>query len=142
LGKATQKAVAIIIGQVRELSLPVPDRAKVQELAQQQQKADADAQSWQLRSVRGKVELVDGTKIWINLGSQYGFAEGDQVKIYRPVEKKNSAGKVVLTEYEEAAVIQLTTIKKDMSMGIHNGAEPIKEGWAAADARLDINKLE
>jgi hypothetical protein len=142
LGKATQKAVTIIIGQVRELNLPTGDRAKRQELAQQQQKADADAQYWQLRSVRGKVELVDGKEIWINLGSQIGFAEGDKVKIYRTVEKKNSEGKVVLTKYEEVAIIQLTTVKKDKSMGICTGAEPIKEGWAAADERLDINKLE
>lgn len=142
LGKATKKAVAIIIGQVREVNLPAGDRAKRQELAQQQKQADADAQYWQLRNVRGKVELVDEKEIWINLGSQNGFVEGDKVKIYRTVEKKNSEGKVVLTKYEEVAILQLTTVKKDKSMGICTGAEPIKEGWAAADDRLDINKLE
>ena len=142
MGKATKKAVAIIMSQIRELDLPVPDRTLVIKKQGEENQKKADAQYWKLRSVRGKVVLVDGKEIWVNLGSKNGFAVNDKVKIYRTTEKKNSKGIVMLTKYEVAGTIQLTTVQKDKSMGIYSGAEPVQEDWAAADDQLDINDLE
>jgi curli biogenesis system outer membrane secretion channel CsgG len=135
LGKATQAAVGKIISQLRALDLPPGDRANRQQL-----KADADY--WKLRSVRGTVEAVAGKSLWINLGSAQGFAKGDRVKIYRVKRITNADGKLVATEYEELAVVPLSTVQKDKSKAEYTGAVPIEEGWAVADERLNIEDLQ
>jgi hypothetical protein len=94
-----------------------------------------------LRSVKGVVKLVDGKEIWVSLGAKSGFATGDKIKIYKPIEKKNSKGEVITTTYEEAAEIVLSKVQDAMSMGEYTGPAKVSEDWAAALAGLDMEKL-
>jgi curli biogenesis system outer membrane secretion channel CsgG len=135
LGKATVKAINQIVESVK--ALPLAPGARTTLAAEGEQKAKAA-----LRSTRGAVELVDGKEIWVSLGSKNGFAKGDKIKLYRPIEKKNQQGKVVLTTYKEAAVIELIKVQKDKSMGLLTGDTAISEGWTALDAAVDIDSLE
>ena len=135
LGKATMKALAQIIDQVR--TLHVGPGARTLNNA----KKDTDHAA-ALRAVKGAVKLVDGKEIWVSLGANNGFAVGDKIKIYRPVEKKNSKGEVVTTTYENVAEISLLKVQKDKSMGQYNGDAKICEDWAATDSAVDIEKLE
>lgn len=135
LGKATQRAVAKIIAQLRNVDLPPGDRVNRQQLK-------ADAEYWKLRSVRGTVEAVAGKSIWISLGSAQGFVKGDRVKIYRLKRITNADGKLVATEFEECAVVPLTVVQRDKSKAEYTGAVPIEEGWAVADERLNIDDLQ
>jgi curli biogenesis system outer membrane secretion channel CsgG len=135
LGKATVKAIAQIVAKVKTLQLAQGTRAVAAE-------AQATAKKSAARSVKGTVDLVDGKEIWVSLGTKNGFAKGDKIKIYKPVEKKNQAGKVVLTTYKEVAQIELLKVRADKSVGEYSGSEAISEGWIAADAALDIDALE
>jgi curli biogenesis system outer membrane secretion channel CsgG len=135
LGKATVKAIAQIVDSVRGIQLAPGARTTL--AAGQEQKARAA-----LRAVRGTVELVDGKDIWVSLGSKNGFAKGDKVKLYQPIEKKNQQGKVVLTTYKEVGEIELIKVQKEKSMGLYAGSATINEGWAAVDAAADIESIE
>lgn len=135
LGKATVKAIAQIVASVKTVQLAPGGRTT---------SAAGDAQSAQsaLRKIRGSVELVDGKDIWVSLGTQNGFAKGDKVKLYQPIEKKNQQGKLILTTYKQVAEIELVKVQKDKSMGVNTGSSTIAEGWAAADAGIDIDTIE
>jgi len=49
---------------------------------------------------------------------------------------------VVATTYEPVAEIILTKVQKDKSMGTYTGTAKIAEDYVAADAAVDIEKLE
>jgi hypothetical protein len=135
LGKATMKALAQIIDKVKTLNVG-PGARTLNNATEAAQNAAA------LRSVKGVVKLVDGSEIWVSLGANSGFAKGDKVKIYQPVEKKNKKGEVVATTYELVAEIILTKVQKDKSMGTYTGSAKIVEDYVAVDAAVDIEKLE
>ena len=135
LGKATMKALAQIIEKVRMLNIGPGART----LGNAQ---EATARAAALRTVKGVVKLVDGKEIWVSFGGNNGFAKGDRIKIYKPVEKKNSKGEVVTTTFENVAEITLLKVQKDKSMGEYSGAAKISEDWIAADAAVDVEKLE
>ena len=134
LGKATMKAISNIVDKVAPLNLAPGKRGVVNA-------ANAEATKLALRSVKGLVKLVDGKEIWVSLGATNGFATGDKIKIYKPIEKKNSKGEVITTAYQEAAEIVLSKVQDAMSMGEYTGPATISEDWAAAYAGLDIDKL-
>ena len=135
LGKATVKAIAQIIESVKVIPLAPGGRST--SAANEEQKAQAS-----LRKIRGTVELVDGKDVWVSLGTKNGFAKGDKVKLYQPIEKKNQQGKVVLTTYKQVAEIELLKVQKDKSMGMNTGNVTIGEGWAAVDAAIEIDSIE
>jgi curli biogenesis system outer membrane secretion channel CsgG len=135
LGKATMKAIAQIVEQVKKLDVGPGGRTLAAESAAAEKAAS-------LRNVKGSVQMVDGKEIWVSLGSKNGFQKGDKLKIYKPVEKKNSKGVVVATAYEAIGEIILVKVQKDKSMGEYSGAAQISEDWAVADASIDIEKLE
>lgn len=143
LGKATMKAIAQIIDQVRPLNLGPGGRtlnnAKLQEDAATKSKQETEDANKALRSVKGTVTGTDGKEIWLSLGANNRLKKGDHVKIYQPVEKKNQSGKVYATTYKEIAEITLEKVQKETSMG-HSDVQ-IKEGWAAAAAEVDIDNL-
>ena len=87
-------------------------------------------------------KLVEGKEIWVSLGSNNGFAKGDKIKIYKPVEKKNKKGEVVATTYEVVTEIILNKVQKDKSMGENSSGAEVSEDWAAADASADMEKLD
>jgi curli biogenesis system outer membrane secretion channel CsgG len=135
LGKATMKALAQITDKVSTLSLGPGARSTA--VAN-----EAAAASAALRNVKGVVKLVEGKEIWISLGANNGFAKGDKVKIYKPVEKKNKKGEVVATDYQLVTEITLSKVQKDKSMGENTSGTEVNEDWAAADAAVDMNKLD
>jgi curli biogenesis system outer membrane secretion channel CsgG len=135
LGKATMKAIADIVEHVKKLDVGPGGRTLAAESAAAEKAAA-------MRNVKGSVQMVDGKEIWVSLGSKNGFQKGDKLKIYKPVEKKNSKGVVVATTYEAIGEITLLKVQKDKSMGEYSGAAQISEDWAVADASVDIEKLE
>ena len=135
LGKATMKAIADIVEQVKKLDVGPGGRTLAAEGAAAE-KASA------LRNVKGSVQMVDGKEIWVSLGSKNGFQKGDKLKIYKPVDKKNSKGVVVATTYEVVGEITLSKVQKDKSMGEYSGAGQISEDWAVTDSAVDIEKLD
>jgi len=135
LGKATMKALADIVAKVGVLQIGPGTRV-------QQAEAEAAAGAAAMRNIKGIVKMVEGKEIWVSLGTANGFAKGDKVKIYRPVEKKNKKGEVVATTYDVVGEIVLLKVQKDKSMGEYSGAAQISEDWIAADAALDIEKIE
>jgi curli biogenesis system outer membrane secretion channel CsgG len=135
LGKATVKAIDQIVEKVKVLNLAPGTRQAINDsIAAEKRSA--------LRSIKGAVTLVDGKEVWVSLGAKNGFARGDKVKIYKPVEKKNSKGVVVTTTYQLVGEITLTKVQKEKSMGEYNGATQVSEDFAAADADVDIEKLD
>ena len=135
LGKATMKAIAQIVEKLKTLDVGPGARTLSNESA-------AAAGTAALRKVKGIVKLVDGKEIWVSLGANNGFARGDKIKIYKPVEKKNKKGEVVATTYEFVTEITLTKVQKDKSMGEYTGSVQISEDWVTADAALDIEALD
>ena len=135
LGKATMKALAQIIEKVKTLNV-APGMRTVNNANEAAQAAAA------VRNVKGIVKLVDGAEIWVSLGANNGFAKGDKIKIYQPIEKKNKKGEVVATTYESVAEIILSKVQKDKSMGTYTGSAQIAEDFVAADAAADIENIE
>jgi len=135
LGKATMKALAQIIDKVKVLNVG-PGARTLNNQAEAAQNAAA------VRNVKGLVKMVDGQEIWVSLGANNGFAKGDKIKIYQPVEKKNKKGEVVATTYQPVAEIILTKVQKDKSVGTYSGTAKIEEDFIAADAAADVEKLE
>jgi curli biogenesis system outer membrane secretion channel CsgG len=135
LGKATMKALAQIIDKVKTLNVGPGARTLANE-------SEAAAAAAAIRNVKGVVKLVDGQEIWVSLGTANGFNKGDKVKIYQPVEKKNSKGEVVATSYQPVAEIILTRVQKDKSMGSYAGTAKIQEDYVAVDASADIDKMD
>ena len=134
-GKATMKAIAQIVEKLKTLDIGPGARTLSNESA-------AAAGAAALRKVRGVVKLVDGKEIWVSLGANNGFAKGDKIKIYKPIEKKNKKGEVVAVSYETVAEITLSKVQKDKSMGEYDGPAQINEDWVTADAAVDIDKLD
>jgi curli biogenesis system outer membrane secretion channel CsgG len=135
LGKATMKALAQITDKVSTVTLGPGARSVAAA-------DEAAAASAALRSVKGVVKLVEGKEVWVSLGANNGFAKGDKIKIYKPVEKKNKKGEVVATDYQLVTEITLTKVQKDKSMGENTSGNEVNEDWAAADSAVDMNKLD
>jgi len=135
LGKAMMKALAQMVDQVKVLNIGPGARSLNNE-------AEAAQNAAAIRNVKGVVKMVDGAEIWVSLGAANGFAKGDKIKIYQPIEKKNKKGEVVAMTYEPVAEIILTKVQKDKSMGAYTGSAKIEEDFVAADAAADIEKIE
>lgn len=142
LGKATMKAIADIVGKLREMQLAPGERAKsIAQDEAEKVKAQATAKA-SLRKTKGSVKLVEGKEVWISLGSTQNFAKGDKVKIYKPVEKKNKKGEVIATTYEAVGEVTLSKVQKEQSSGQYTGTGEAEEGWVALDASVNADELE
>jgi len=142
LGKATMKAIAQIVDQLKAWEAPAKsgrDEAAAGQLAEVAKK-DASALA-EKRRVKGEVLLVEDGKIVVSLGTQNGMQKGDKVKIYKAVEKKNKAGKVIATEYQMISEVELNKVQKDRSWAPYSGNPAIEEGWPAAHASVEIDDL-
>ena len=135
LGKATMKALNQIMADIKRLNLAPGARTLNNE---KQASAEHDAK----RAIKGTVKMVDGNEIWVSLGANNGYAKGDKVKIYKPVEKKNTKGEVIAVTYELAGEMTLTKVQKDKSVGQFTGTAKVCEDWAVVDAAVDIETLE
>jgi len=102
----------------------------------------ADKANAEKRKVKGTVKLVEGNEVWVSLGTNNGFAKGDKIRIYQPINKTNKKGEVVATTYAAVGEITLTKVQKDKSMGEYGGSTTINEDWPVADVAVDIESLD
>ena len=130
LGKATVKAINLIMSDVRTMDVPASGRLQSKEKAAQMEKAAAEAAFTEVRSAPGKVLAVPSKGVVIvSLGSKQGFKAGDKVKIYETIETKDDKGNVVFTEEKLAGEITLQTVQEDRSKASYDGPTEIKTGW-------------
>jgi curli biogenesis system outer membrane secretion channel CsgG len=142
LGKATMKALAQIVEQLNTWTPPAKSgRDEVADAAAAANAKKDAAATAEKRKAKGEVLLVEEGKVMVSLGSQQGIQKGDKVKIYRSVEKKNKAGKVIATEYEPVVEVEITKVQKDRAWGAYSGTSKIEEGFAAALSGVDIDDL-
>lgn len=142
LGKATMKAIADITSKLRQMQL-APGTRQQAIAASEAEKAQAQvAAKSAMRKTKGTVKLVEGKEVWVSLGSSQGFAKGEKVKIYKPIEKKNKKGEVIATTYEAVGEITLTKVQKEQSQGTLDSSATVEEGWAAVDPSVDTDELE
>ncbi len=143
LGKATMKAIALIVSDLRGWTPPATSGR--QDLAASKAKAAdeaANAKKDSLKHVKGEVLVVEPGQVWISLGSEKGFAKGDTLKVYKKIEKKNKEGKVVAEDLEPVGTIEITKTQKSKSCAALQNGITVEEGWVVALSTLDINDLE
>lgn len=142
LGKATMKSITQIVQQLNSWNPPAKSgRDEIADGAATEAAKKNAAQIAEKRNVKGEVLLVEDGKIMISLGSQQGLQKGDKIKIYKTVEKKNKAGKVIATDYEAVGEAEISKVQKDKAWATYAGAAKIEEGWTAAHASVNIDDL-
>jgi curli biogenesis system outer membrane secretion channel CsgG len=131
LGKATVKALSLIIADIGPFTLPESGRKK-QKLAQAgQQQAAATAAADALRKTPGKVLAVaNKDAIIVSLGSKQGFKDGDKLNLFETVETKDDKGAVVFTEEKLVGEISLQSVQDERSKASYAGTREVKAGWA------------
>lgn len=142
LGKATMKAVASIVFELEEWTPPLHsgrDELDVKkhagELSAVQTKRDME------RKIKAEVILVDGSNVWVAVGSAQSFAVGDRLTVYRKTEKKNKTGKVVVVDFEAVGSLELVKVQPEKSCGRLVQAAQVEEGWIATLDGIDPSTL-
>jgi curli biogenesis system outer membrane secretion channel CsgG len=143
LGKATMKAIAGIVTELEEWNPParsgrdeIAEKKAAESYAAEMSKRDS------LRRARGEVLVVDGDDVWIGLGSNRGFAKGDRMMVYRKIEKRNKAGVIIVTDFEQVCEIELDKVLVDKSRGRKPQNAKIDEGAPVALSSLEITQVE
>lgn len=97
--------------------------------------AQVNSQSGTISSTRnieieGKVAAVEGSSVYINVGSSSGVQVGDSFEISRVVkEVKDPVTKEVLDVVTApVGTLKITTVRDKIAIGSFNGAQPPKEG--------------
>ena len=137
LGKATVKALNLIVANVQTVQVPTSGRQLQKAKAQASQQAAATAgQAAQsaaaeaARSAPGKVLAVAGKGVLvISLGTQNGFKAGDKLKLYKTEDLKDDQGNVVFTEEKLVGEITLDSVQAERSKATYSGSEEVKAGW-------------
>jgi curli biogenesis system outer membrane secretion channel CsgG len=130
LGKATVKALNLIIADVQTKSLPVSGRQQQKATATATQQAAADGEKAALRATTGKVLAVPTKGVLIvTLGSKHGFKAGDKLKLYQTVDTKDDDGQVVFTEETLVGEITLDSVQDEKSKATYVGDAEAKSGW-------------
>lgn len=130
LGKATVKAIAKIMTDLKGAQVKTSGRRQAKQAATEQQTAAAAAAADALRNTPGKVLAVaGGGTLVVSLGSKHGFKAGDKLKLYEAVELKDDKGEVVFTEEKLAGEITLDSVQEERSKATYSGAAAVKAGW-------------
>jgi curli biogenesis system outer membrane secretion channel CsgG len=126
LGKATVKAMNLIITDVQTATLPESGRMKQKSAIAAKESAAADA----IKRTPGKILAVASKDtIIVSLGSKLGFKEGDKLNLYETTEVKDDKGAVVFTDEKLVGEITLQSVKEDSSRASYSGDVAIKQGW-------------
>lgn len=134
LGKATVKAIALVMADLRGMSVPTSGRRqarqKTEETQQQAASAAASAAATAALSVSGKVLAVPGKSVVIvSLGSRNGYKAGDKLKLYETIDTKGDKGEVVFTEEKLVGEITLDSVQDERSKATYSGDLTVKIGW-------------
>jgi curli biogenesis system outer membrane secretion channel CsgG len=130
LGKATVKAIGVIIADVSVASLPASGRRQAKDKAAERDKAGVEAALVTLKSTPGKVLAapVKGVVI-VSLGRKQGFKSGDKLKLYETVDTKNDKGEVVFSEEKLIGEIVLDSVQEERSKASYTGSSEAQAGW-------------
>jgi hypothetical protein len=142
LGRATVKAIALIVNDVTTLSLSPSGRQKnkaVTAAAAQpvvvaqntaQATAVAAAAPVEIKNATGKVLAAPNKEsVIINLGRQDGFKPGDRLNLFELNEIKDDQGVVVFKDEKLAGEIVLKQVEDDRSKATYSGELAVKQGW-------------
>ena len=130
LGKATVKALNLIMVDVSKTTVPLSGRKKAQAVVAEKQGAAAAAAENALKNTPGKVLAVPAKNVLIvSLGSKQGFKNGDKLKLYETTDIKDEQGNVVFSEEKLVGEIILDAVQEDRSKAAYAGDLAIKSGW-------------
>ena len=130
LGKATVKAIGIIIADVSVVSLPPSGRRLAKDQTAQRDKAEVEASLITLKSTPGKVLAAPAKGVVIvSLGSKQGFKSGDKLKLYETIDTKNDKGEVVFSEEKLIGEIVLDNVQEERSKASYGGSSEAQAGW-------------
>jgi curli biogenesis system outer membrane secretion channel CsgG len=130
LGKATVKALNLIMADVTRVSLPLSGRRQAMDKKAQQGKNEETRKVTELRNTTGKVIAVPSKGIVIvNLGSQQGFKNGEKLKLYETIDTKDDKGEVVFSEEKLVGEVTLESVQNDRSKATYAGSLEVKAGW-------------
>jgi curli biogenesis system outer membrane secretion channel CsgG len=130
LGKATVKALAKIIEDVKPVPVPASGRQRQKANVAAAQQAATDSAAAALRNTPGKVLAVPNKGVLVvSLGTKHGLKAGDKLKLYEAVELKDDKGAVVFTEEKLAGEITLDAVQEERSKATYDGAAEVKAGW-------------
>jgi curli biogenesis system outer membrane secretion channel CsgG len=131
LGKATVKALNMIMADVANVQVPASGRRMTKEKGEKQQQAVAEAAALAAKSTPGKILAVPARNtVIVSLGSQQGLKSGDKLKVYETVDTKDDKGQVVFTEEKLVGEITLDSVQADRSKATYSGSTELKSGWA------------
>lgn len=130
LGKATVKAVAILVQDISSAKLPESGRSKRQAQNQSKQEGEAKAAEQALKSTPGKVlAVIDKSSLIVSLGSKQGFKAGDKLGLYEISEIKDEKGEVVFSEEKQAGEVTLQAVQQERSKAGYTSTGEVKAGW-------------
>ena len=130
LGKATVKAVAAIVQDVTNVSLPESGRSKSKSQIVQKAQADAQAVVAAIKQTPGTVlAVVNKSTLIVSVGSKQGFKRGDKLKLYENIEIKDDKGAVVFNEEKLVGEVTLDSVQDERSKASYSGTLEVKSGW-------------
>jgi curli biogenesis system outer membrane secretion channel CsgG len=130
LGKATVKALNVIIAEVTTVELPESGRQKAKKSAAAKETATADAETIALKNTPGKVIAVPAKgAVIISLGTKQGYKNGDVLKLYKTIDTKDDSGAVVFTEEKLVGEVTIDVAQEEKSKAKYDGDAEVKAGW-------------
>ncbi len=130
LGKATVKAIGLIMTDVAKVSLPVSGRQQAKDKNIQKQQESAKSVETALKAMPGKVLAVPSKGILIvSLGTEQGFKAGDKLKLFETIDTKDEKGEVVFSEEKPAGEVTLDSVQAQRSKATYQGSGDPKPGW-------------
>jgi curli biogenesis system outer membrane secretion channel CsgG len=130
LGKATVKALNLIMVDVSKTSVPLSGRKKAQAAAAEKKEAAITAADAALKNTPGKVLAAPAKGVLVvSLGSKQGFKNGDKLKLYETNDIKDDQGNVVFSEEKLVGEVTLDAVQEDRSKASYTGDLAVKSGW-------------
>ncbi len=130
LGKATVKALNLIMADLAQVTVPESSRHKMKAGAANAAAANEAAANSALHNTPGKVLAVAGKDtIIISLGSKNGFKAGDKLSLYETVDTKDDKGQVVFTDEKLIGEVTISSVQEDRSKASYAGDKVVQTGW-------------
>jgi curli biogenesis system outer membrane secretion channel CsgG len=130
LGKATVRAMATIVAEVRAIPLPESGRVKQKSASTQKASAATQAVAQAAHSTPGKVLAIAGKdSVIISLGTKQGFKNGDKLNLYETVDTKDDKGNVVFSDEKLVGEVTISAAQEDRSRAAYAGDLIVQQGW-------------
>lgn len=130
LGKATVKALNVIMADVHRTNLPISARRKQKMAEAKAKEAALIREKNAIKNTPGKVLAVPTPGIVIiSVGSKQGWKVGDKVRLYKTENIKNEEGVVVFTEEKLVGEVVLESVQESSSKARSPEGLTVEEGW-------------